>query len=303
MSEVPATAPAVSIIMPTYNRAGFVGSAIDHLLDLDPPPGGFEIIVVDDGSKDDTQSVLEPYAAMPDVSVLKRPNGGPAAARNTGIAASRGTILAFTDDDCRPAKDWLRSLLGVLESSPVVGVGGRTVPASVDSLVSRFVARRHVSELPAAADGTVRWLVTCNAAFEKSALLAVNGFDESYPMPGGEDTDLCARLRARGYELGVAPDALVRHDHTWRSVKHFANTWYRYGRGDARHLRRDGQPLRPVRRFAADARYLATVARNFKLDLSEGVGLRESVAFAVLDIVRRMSKTVGLVMAYPKVST
>jgi GT2 family glycosyltransferase len=288
--------------MPTYNRAEYVTNAIDHLLDLEAPPGGFEIIVVDDGSRDNTPGVLERYARNELVRVIRRVNGGPAAARNSGIAASQNEIIAFTDDDCQPAKDWLLQLLGVLESSHAVAVGGRTVPASTDSLVSRFVARRHVSELPVSYDGVVRWVVTCNAIFRREALDAVGGFDESYPVPGGEDTDLCARLLHKGYQLGVAPDALVRHDHTWRSVRQFAHTWYRYGRGDARHLRRDAKPLRPMRHLVADLRFLVTVSRNFRADLADGLGIRESVAFAALDVVRRASKTIGLMVAYPRVS-
>jgi glycosyltransferase involved in cell wall biosynthesis len=295
-------APAVTIIMPTYNRGSYVGEAIDHLLELDSPVGRYEIVVVDDGSRDNTPDVLAAYADMDNVRVLRRVNGGPAAARNTGIAASRGQVLAFTDDDCRPIKEWLSHLLAALESSGAAGVGGRTIPASATSLVSRFVARRHLSELPNAVNGEVRWLVTCNAAFHREALLAVGGFDESYPVPGGEDTDLCSRLRGAGYRLGVAPDALVRHDHTWRSVRQFANTWYRYGRGDARHLRRDSEPLRPLGRLVADVRYLPTVARNLSADFSDGVAAREAMAFAGLDILRRGSKTFGLLVAYPKVS-
>jgi GT2 family glycosyltransferase len=302
VSDTDSTVPAVSIVMPTYNRSQYVVAAVEHLLNLKPPDGGFEIIVVDDGSKDDTATVLASQVDSGAIQLIRRANGGPAAARNTGIAASRGSIIALTDDDCQPAEDWLMQLLAVLESSSVAGVGGRTVPASVDSLVSRFVARRHVSELPASANGAVRWLVTCNAAFKREALLAVGGFDESYPVPGGEDTDLCARLISAGYTLGVAPDALVKHDHTWRSARHFAHTWYRYGRGDARHLRRDGQRLDAGRRLMADARYMTTVGRNFRADLSDGLGVRESVAFAALDTVRRMSKTVGLIVAYPRVS-
>jgi GT2 family glycosyltransferase len=288
--------------MPTYNRAAFVGGAIDHLLALDAPPGGFDITVVDDGSRDSTPEILAAYATIPNVQVVRRENGGPAAARNSGIAASRGATIAFTDDDCRPSKDWLLCLLAVLDSSPAVGVGGRTIPASTDSLVSRFVARRHVSELPRSFDGVVRWVVTCNAAFRREALDTVGGFDESYPVPGGEDTDLCARVLRAGYQLGVAPDALVRHDHTWRSVRQFAHTWYRYGRGDARHLRRDSEPLRPVKHLVRDLRFMKTVAGNLRTDLADGLGLRESVAFAGLDVVRRLSKTVGLMTAYPKVS-
>ena len=294
--------PAVSVIMPTYNRASYVGEAIEQLLDLDGPEGGFEIVVVDDGSRDTTPDVLASYAGNPNVRVLRRVNGGPAAARNTGIAASRGSVLAFTDDDCRPIKQWLSYLLAALESSSAAGVGGRTIPATTDSLVSRFVARRHVSELPVSYDGAVRWVVTCNAAFRREALEAVDGFDESYPVPGGEDTDLCARLLRAGYKLDVAPDALVRHDHTWRSVRQFAHTWYRYGRGDARHLRRDAMPLRPWRHLYADLRFMKTVARNVRTDLADGLGLRETSAFAGLDVVRRVSKTCGLMVAYPKVS-
>jgi GT2 family glycosyltransferase len=307
--------PAVSIIMPTYNRAAYVGEAIDHLLELDGPAGGYEVIVVDDGSRDSTPDVLARYATgtgapgrgaasakTPNVQVLRRVNGGPAAARNSGIKASRGAILAFTDDDCRPIKEWLSHLIAALESSDAAGVGGRTIPASADSLVSRFVARRHVSELPKAVDGEVRWLVTCNAAFRRDALLAIDGFDESYPVPGGEDTDLCSRLRGAGYHLGVAPDALVRHDHTWRSVRQFADTWYRYGRGDARHLRRDAERLRPMRRLGSDLRYLSTIGRNLRIDLKDGIARREAMAYAGLDLLRRASKTVGLLRAYPRSS-
>jgi glycosyltransferase involved in cell wall biosynthesis len=286
--------PAVSVVMPTYNRASFVVAAVQHLLQLRAPEGGFEIVVVDDGSSDDTPQVLAGIDD-PRVRVVRRVNGGPAAARNSGVAASTGPLIAFTDDDCQAQDDWLLRIMEPFADPKLAAVGGRTLPLSTEDLVSGFMAHRHYQELPPRGpEGEVRWVVTCNAAFRRSALTEVGGFNESFPVPGGEDNELCARLRDAGWTLGAAEQAVVLHDHSWRSIRAFLDTWNRYGRGDALMLSLRGEPVHLAPNLRADARFCARVVRSAWRDTRAGLPAKRATAYVALDIARLVSQRAGL---------
>jgi GT2 family glycosyltransferase len=162
------------------------------------------------------------------------------------------------------------------------------------------MTHRHYQELPREIDGEIRWVVTCNAALRRTAVEDVGGFDESFPVPGGEDTELCSRLRASGYRLAAAEDAVVLHDHSWRSLRAFYDTWRRYGRGDARALHLRGEPLDVRATVLADVRFCARTVRNGVRDARQGLPVRDAAAFSAMDITRMVSQRSGLYREYRK---
>ncbi|HEY2557514.1 MAG TPA: glycosyltransferase family 2 protein, partial [Diaminobutyricibacter sp.] len=123
-----ATEPAISVVVATHNRAGLLPRLV-AALEAQEPCGPFEVVVVDDGSTDETFTVLEDLARVTPldlVPVRMTRNGGPAAARNAGWQRARAPLVAFTDDDCTPQPGWLARLLDDLDRFDVVQ--GRTVP-------------------------------------------------------------------------------------------------------------------------------------------------------------------------------
>ena len=215
----------VSVILPTFNRARRLERCLGAL------PRDVEIVVVDDGSTDETPEVPARVGHSL-LRYLRLENRGPAAARNRGVDRASGDILAFIDDDCVPEPGWPWPLVNRLGREPpaVGGVGGRVLPLS-DGRVSRYMTFHRILEPPPSCS----YLVTANCAYRRVAFEAVGGFDETIRRPGGEDPDLAFRVRARGYRLAFEPSAIVRHEYRENPLD-FARTFYRYGKGCANVL-------------------------------------------------------------------
>ncbi|MCC6233460.1 MAG: glycosyltransferase [Verrucomicrobiales bacterium] len=203
----PPRSPKVSVVVATYNGGRTLGPCLDALLELRHPD--YEILVVDDGSTDDTPQITARY---PQVRTLRLPrNQGLSHARNLGIRAATGELIAFTDSDCRPDPDWLLHLVTGLVEAPVVGVGGPNLLPPEDPPLAAVVdvapgAPAHVM----LDDRFAEHLPGCNMAFWKWALDAVGGFDPVFRQ-AGDDVDLCWRMQRRGWRLGFSPAAFVWH--------------------------------------------------------------------------------------------
>ena len=100
--------PLFSVVIPTYGRPRQLTACLQSLARLDDSRGAFEVIVVDDGSETPPQAAIAAAGVRLDVALLQQSHAGPAAARNAGALKARGAFLAFTDDDCQPAPDWLQ---------------------------------------------------------------------------------------------------------------------------------------------------------------------------------------------------
>lgn len=216
---------SISVVVPVFNGQQTIGETVEALLGQTLPP--HEIIVVNDGSTDATLEVLKKYSAR--ISLLSKPNGGPASARNAGVRAASGSLIAFTDSDCLPDKNWLRELVKGFYHPKVVGVGG-IVRSADPGRLGEYLDINHFLDPGFRKGGIVLRLVTANACFRRDALLEAELFDERFPKPGGEDTEICIRLRSYGYELGYAAEALVLHHHK-RTVPAFLRTVANYGEG------------------------------------------------------------------------
>ena len=198
-----------SIIVPTFNGALRIGSCLDALLKQTTARNA-EILVVNDGSVDDTASVVENYSG---VRLITQVNAGPAAARNRGAREARGTIILFTDDDCVPLAGWLAAMIEPFEDPEVVGVKG-VYRTHQKSLVARFVQLdyedryRLMARLP-----TIDFIDTYSAAFRRDRFLEMAGYDTSFPVACAEDIELSYRMSARGCTMRFAPAAIVYHTH------------------------------------------------------------------------------------------
>ena len=199
--------PLVSVVIATYRRPAKLAGLVDALHAQTLPADRFEIVIVDDGSSDDTAAVLTKLAATSAVAlrpILMDENRGPAAARNTGWRAAVAPVIAFTDDDCVPQPDWLAAGLAAMATGEV-GVVGRTKP-NPDQLGHRGPFSRTLDVTD------TRFMQTCNVFYRRADLELVNGFDERIRAKGGEDTDLGWKVADLGREIVFADGAVVYHD-------------------------------------------------------------------------------------------
>jgi glycosyltransferase involved in cell wall biosynthesis len=201
-----ARTPKVSVVVASYNGARTLPACLDSLEKLNYPD--CEVLLVDDGSTDATMQIT---SAHKKVRYIHQPHQGLSVARNTGIHAANGEIIAFTDSDCRADEDWLYYLVGDLLNSKFAGIGGHNFLPPEDSLVAAAVqvspgGPAHVM----LNDRTAEHIPGCNMAFYKWALLEIGNFDPIYQR-AGDDVDVCWRLQQRGYKLGFSPAGFVWH--------------------------------------------------------------------------------------------
>jgi glycosyltransferase involved in cell wall biosynthesis len=200
-----------SVVVPTFNRCALLPRILDSLLKQDYE-GEYEILVVDDGSRDGTPDVLKEWARRHPsrLRVFRQDNAGPARARNAGAAEARGQFLAFIDDDCVAEGPWLRSLQCALEESDAAAVAGAVINQE-GTWVGRYVNRERVIDHVVSPEGTVLELITSNAGVWADIFSSLGGFDEAIRVAGGEDTEFSLRLRAAGLRIASAPAARVHH--------------------------------------------------------------------------------------------
>jgi GT2 family glycosyltransferase len=199
-------APFVSVIVCSYNGGPTLASCLDSLGKLNYPE--YEVILVDDGSTDDTAYIA---AQFPWVRYIHQSNQGLSHARNTGATAAKGEVFAYTDSDCMADPDWLYYLIGTLVSGDYAGVGGPNVTPPAKNWIQACVA--------AAPGGPSHVLLTdvvaehipgCNMAFYRWAFEGVGGFDTEY-RKAGDDVDFCWRLQQAGWVIAFSPTAIVWH--------------------------------------------------------------------------------------------
>ena len=289
----PASDVAVSVVIPTYNRSALLRRCLLSLSDQDYP-GGYEVIVVDDGSEDDTARVvaaLEGQVRFP-IRYFFQPNQGPAAARNLGIAHVRGKITAFIDDDHIASATWLSQISRVPPEGAVVGLCGRNRSLPGRTRVARYCALRGLHEAPPVREnGAVQYLITGNAAIRTEVLRAVGGFDVRFRAafrgiaPGGEDTALNLSLQRQGFQVFFCPDAITDHQQK-ESLRAFLRENFNFGCNRILLHHTEGHP---VAGFAACRRFLRSVLsvvvwlrplRGFR---RKGVGWTDSLAFCMIE--------------------
>src|SRR4051812_42941883 len=194
--------------MATHNRRERLIAMLDSLRAQTVGRDRFEVIVVDDASSDGTQEELERQSARGDLNlkvIRRQTGGGPAVARNEGWRAASATLVAFTDDDCVTVPAWLEAGLAAHAASPDAFLQRPVGPIPEEVERRRATARTVI----------VEWLgpyyQTCNIFYPRVLLERLDGFDELFPAPGGEDTDLAWRALEQGVEAKWVPGAQVYH--------------------------------------------------------------------------------------------
>ena len=281
--------PRISVVVPTYNRFGRLQSLLPLLrARVAAADGAIEVIVVDDGSTDETARLTSDLAG---VRIVHQANGGPAAARNRGWADARADVVAFLDDDCEPSPEWPLAVLPAFDDPSVGGVGGPVVAAGTSALDVFAEVERLADHGRVADDGNVDYLVTANAAYRREALVGVGGFDPAFRSPSGEDVDLSWRLQAKGWRL-VRGGAAVTHHHR-SSVGEILRAYQVHGTGravlDARHPDRPG-----VGTKAGGAIRPSTLVEHWRGYREGGVSSATATLLVGLRVAALTSFTVGV---------
>jgi GT2 family glycosyltransferase len=204
---VPASAtPDVSVVVATHNRAGQLAALLDSL--RPQTIASFEVVVVDDASSDDTQQMLEREQGRGELDlrvVSRAQSGGPAVARNAGWREARAPLVAFTDDDCTVVPGWLEAGLRAHADEPGALLQGPVAPdpgvAPPNGPLTRTIR----------IDSLGPYYQTCNVFYPRELLERLGGFDETFPHPGGEDTDLAWRAIEAGAGTKWVPAAQAYH--------------------------------------------------------------------------------------------
>jgi len=219
--------PRISVVVCTHNGAPTIAECLSAVTRLDY--SNYEVIVVEDGSTDATAAVVEEF----DVQVVATPGLGLSGARNVGLAAATGEIVAYIDDDAYPDPHWLTYLAIAFADNPqFAAVGGPNLSPPDDGVVADCVANAPGGPVHVLLDDDVaEHIPGCNMAFRREALLAVDGFDAQF-VTAGDDVDVCWRLQEAGEVIGFYPAAVVWH-HRRRSVRTFWRQQRGYGRAEA----------------------------------------------------------------------
>ncbi|TMI12208.1 MAG: glycosyltransferase [Betaproteobacteria bacterium] len=229
-AEVPFSAnlqwPRISVVVCSYNGARTIRDCLDGLEQLAYP--NYEVIVVDDGSTDSTAAIACQY----DCRLIRTENRGLSNARNTGLKAATGEIVAYIDDDAYPDPHWLAYLAARFLSTPHAAVGGPNLAPPGDGPIAECIARAPGGPVHVLlSDCEAEHIPGCNMAFRKDCLEAVGGFDPQF-RTAGDDVDVCWRLQERGWTLGFSPAAMVWH-HRRNSLRTYWKQQTGYGRAEA----------------------------------------------------------------------
>lgn len=221
-SPLPPDPPSISVVLCSYNGSSTIPETVDALLNLDYPD--YEIIVVDDGSTDDTARLAD----RPGVNLVRTMHSGLSSARNTGLNAATGDIVAYIDDDAYPDKHWLSNLSLTFQTTDHAGIGGPNISPTTDGPMHHCVANAPGNPSHVLIDdGEAEHIPGCNMAFRRDALLSIGGFDTQF-RSAGDDVDICWRLREAGFTLGFSPTALVWH-HRRGSIRAYMKQQIGYG--------------------------------------------------------------------------
>jgi glycosyltransferase involved in cell wall biosynthesis len=241
--------PYISVIIPTYNRPTALAGCLHALAAQEYPRDRFEVIVVNDGGTESPNQVVHFYRNTLTCRVVHQANRGPAAARNHGAKVAAGQLLAFTDDDCAPAPDWLTCLSERFLQSGEIAVGGETRNALTGNLysVASQVLVSYLVDYYSGAPRRIRFFPSSNVAFPAGRFRSIGGFSSAYPRAAGEDRELCDRWQHEGNRIVYAPEAVVYHSHRLGAGT-FLRQHFQYGCGAFHYhqhrARHRGQSLR-----------------------------------------------------------
>jgi len=211
---------AVSVVVPTYNRMDVLPEVLDAI-EGQRGASEFEVVVVDDGSTDDTRAFLAERRFAVPARVLCQENRGPAAARNAGVAAAAGERVAFLGDDTVPTQGWLAAHLrahrerGGGEELAVIGYTRWHPRVRLNPFlryINEYGLQFGYRIIDDPENVPFNFFYTSNLSLSRRRLLG-EPFDEGFPYPAWEDIEVSYRLAAAGQRLVYEPRAVVLHDH------------------------------------------------------------------------------------------
>lgn len=203
----------ISVVIPCYNAEKAVLRALEAL-DRQTVKG-FEVILVDDGSKDRTVETARMFKPRNfKLIVIPEKHAGPAAQRNRGAEKAKGDILLFTDSDCVPDKNWIEEMAKPFSDKNIVGVSGTYRTLNNDRLVARFegyeIAKRHEK---LARQERIDFIGSFSAGYRKSIFKKFGGFSTDFKKADAEDPELSFNIANAGYKMVFNPKAIVAHPH------------------------------------------------------------------------------------------
>ncbi len=234
-----------SIIIPTFERPQQLARCLDALANQEYSSENYEVIVVNDGGQATLPPIVTQFQEKMALKLIKQQNAGPAAARNAGAALATGRFLAFLDDDCVAAHDWLPNLARRFAAESSYAIGGQTINALPDNLyatASQMLVAYLYSYYHLKQDEATQppFFASNNLALPTDVFQEIEGFNET--LRCAEDRDLCDRWQYAGYRLRYAPEVRVSHYHDL-TLRTFIQQHLNYGRGNFRF-----QQLRQKRR-------------------------------------------------------
>ena len=246
----------VSLVTGVYNNARTLPALLDSIAAVEVPAGvRFEALMVDNGGADESAALIKARGERSGglIRYVSEPVRGVSSARNAGIRAGRGDIIAFVDADCILAEDWLAAMVREFAADPDLAMlGGRLElfdPTDQDIATRTWRERFAVS----LAKGNIDAIPGCNMAVRRDALHAIGLYDvrlgPGAPLKIGEDIDLIYRFARRGLKVVYTPDVLVFHNHGRKTAAAYDATHWLYGAGKgvffAKHiLKGDGRVLK-----------------------------------------------------------
>lgn len=224
-------APDFSVVVPTRDRGWALARCLEALSELELDGPSFEVIVVDDGSREPLDAMIAPWRTRLPLRLLRQDHAGPAQARNRGAEAARGTWLAFLDDDCLPSPGWLA---GFAASKPagdelVGGVTFNGLPENHWSAASQDLVN-FVCDWLLDSRSALRFLPSNNLVICSEGFHALGGFSPEFPWAAAEDREFCHRWLQAGGRLRIVEKARVGHQHALGPYA-FVRQHFRYGRG------------------------------------------------------------------------
>lgn len=207
----------ISVIIPAYNAEKTLPYTLRALQNQTLPRNLYEVIVIDDGSRDGTMDVAREFG----VRCRRQNKESPAAARNLGVRIARGDVVLFTDSDCIPKEDWIEKMVKPFEDPRVAGVMGRYLTRQKEP-AARFSQLEFEERFSIIKNfDSIDLVPSFAAAFRRSVFEEVGGFDAHYPLANNEDVELSYKIASRGYKMLYADDAIVYHRHPDNWKKYF----------------------------------------------------------------------------------
>lgn len=207
----------ISIVIPAYNVEDTIEESLKAVLrEIRRTHKKIEIIVVDDGSIDDTINIVKKYP----LKLIIQKHKGPAETRNNGWKNAKGEIVIFLDSDCKVEKYWLKNILKPFKDPKVAGVSVKYKTWNKDSWVARFIGYE-IEQRHNKISKRTNFLASYSTAYRRKILKEMNGFDTNFKIASAEDNDLSYRIVQDGYNLIFLKNTYVWHKHSESLLNYF----------------------------------------------------------------------------------